>query len=72
VWEPHANFVLVQGPRPGLRDRLLERGLAARRADTFPGLDDRAIRVAVRDPGTNRRLVAALQDIVEGDRHDAR
>ena len=72
VWEPHANFVLVQGPRPGLRDRLLEHGLAARRADTFPGLDDRAIRVAVRDPETNRRLVTALQDIVEGDRHDAR
>ncbi|HEU0287948.1 MAG TPA: Rv2231c family pyridoxal phosphate-dependent protein CobC, partial [Nocardioidaceae bacterium] len=72
VWEPHANFVLVQGPRPGLRDRLLEHGLAARRADTFPGLDDRAIRVAVRDPKTNRRLVAALHDIVEGDRHDAR
>ena len=72
VWESYANFVLVQGPRPGLRDRLLVHGLAARRADTFPGLDDRAIRVAVRDRETNRRLVAALRDIVEGDRHDPR
>jgi histidinol-phosphate/aromatic aminotransferase/cobyric acid decarboxylase-like protein/adenosyl cobinamide kinase/adenosyl cobinamide phosphate guanylyltransferase len=72
VWESYANFVLVQGPRPDLRDRLLVHGLAARRADTFPGLDDRTVRVAVRDRETNQRLVAALRDIVEGDQHDAR
>ena len=63
-----ANFVLVQGERPGLRDRLLEYGLAARRTDTFPGLDDRAVRIAVRDQTTNRRVVDALRAIVEGGR----
>ncbi|WP_158603040.1 Rv2231c family pyridoxal phosphate-dependent protein CobC [Jiangella rhizosphaerae] len=66
VWDAHANFVLVRSGRPGLRDRLLEQGLAARRADTFPGLDDRAVRVAVRDRATNERLVAALRIIEEG------
>ncbi|WP_157574555.1 Rv2231c family pyridoxal phosphate-dependent protein CobC [Jiangella muralis] len=66
VWDAHANFVLVQAERPGLRERLLEHGLAARRADTFPGLDDRAVRVAVRDRETNARLVAALRSIEDG------
>jgi histidinol-phosphate/aromatic aminotransferase/cobyric acid decarboxylase-like protein/adenosyl cobinamide kinase/adenosyl cobinamide phosphate guanylyltransferase len=66
VWEGYANYVLVQGPVDGLRDRLLEHGLAARRAETFPGLDDRAIRVAVRDRATNERVIAALRDIIDG------
>ncbi|PZF80949.1 threonine-phosphate decarboxylase [Jiangella anatolica] len=60
VWDAHANFVLVRSGRPGLRDRLLAHGLAARRADTFPGLDDRAVRIAVRDRATHQRLIAAL------------
>ena len=72
VWDSSANFLLVQGPRPGLREALLGHGLAARRADTFPGLDDHSVRVAVRDRATNQRLVAALRDIVQGDRHDPR
>lgn len=66
TWDAAANFVLVQGAVPELRDRLLERGLAARRADTFPGLDDRAVRVAVRDADIHRRLAAALRGIVIG------
>lgn len=65
VWDAHANFVLLRSARPGLRDRLLEHGLAARRADTFPGLDDRAVRVAVRDHATNQRLIAALRTTEE-------
>jgi histidinol-phosphate/aromatic aminotransferase/cobyric acid decarboxylase-like protein/adenosyl cobinamide kinase/adenosyl cobinamide phosphate guanylyltransferase len=65
VWEGYANYVLVRGPVAGLRDRLLEHGLAARRADTFPGLDNRAIRIAVRDRATNERVVAALRDVIE-------
>jgi histidinol-phosphate/aromatic aminotransferase/cobyric acid decarboxylase-like protein len=66
VWNASANFVLIRSERPGLRDRLLHHGLAARRADTFPGLDDRYARVAVRDRDTNARLVAALYAIEEG------
>ncbi|WP_298332138.1 Rv2231c family pyridoxal phosphate-dependent protein CobC [Haloactinopolyspora sp.] len=63
VWDSAANFVLVRGPQPGLRARLLDHGLAARRADTFPGLDDRAIRLAVRDRETNALVVTALTTI---------
>nr|WP_281386593.1 Rv2231c family pyridoxal phosphate-dependent protein CobC [Jiangella mangrovi] len=66
VWDASANFVLIRSERPRLRDRLLRHGLAARRADTFPGLDDRYARVAVRDRDTNARLVAALHAIEEG------
>ena len=66
VWDASANFVIIRSERPGLRDRLLHHGLAARRADTFPGLDDRYARVAVRDRDTNARLVAALHAIEEG------
>jgi len=66
VWDAAANFLLLRGPVPGLRDRLLDHGLAARRADTFPGLDARAVRVAVRDPDTNSRLVSALRTILGG------
>lgn len=61
VWASPANFVLVRGPMAGLRDRLLDHGLAARRADTFPGLDDTYVRVAVRDAATNEQLVHAVR-----------
>ncbi|HSJ61044.1 MAG TPA: Rv2231c family pyridoxal phosphate-dependent protein CobC [Jiangellaceae bacterium] len=66
VWTSPANFLLVRGRVPDLRDRLLARGLAARRADTFPGLDDTYIRVAVRDSATNQLLVDAIRSILEG------
>jgi histidinol-phosphate/aromatic aminotransferase/cobyric acid decarboxylase-like protein len=66
VWTSPANFLLVRGRVPGLRDRLLAHGLAARRADTFPGLDDTYIRVAVRDSATNQLLVDAVRSIMEG------
>ena len=57
-----ASFVLVHTGRSGMRERLHAFGLAVRRGETFPGLDDTWIRVAVRDRATNRRFVAALAD----------
>lgn len=66
VRDAPANFLLLRGPVPGLRDRLLGYGLATRRADTFPGLDDRAVRVTVRDAATHQRLLSALHTILEG------
>ena len=36
-------------------------GYALRRADTFPGLDDAWVRIAVRRPDTTRKLLAALR-----------
>ena len=61
VWASPANFLLLRGPDVGLRERLLERGFAVRRAETFPGLDRRYIRVAVHpDPEVRAAFVSAL------------
>jgi histidinol-phosphate/aromatic aminotransferase/cobyric acid decarboxylase-like protein/adenosyl cobinamide kinase/adenosyl cobinamide phosphate guanylyltransferase len=62
VWPSPANFLLLRGD-DGLRGRLLDRRIAARRAETFPGLDGRYVRVAVHpDPAVRDALVAALGD----------
>jgi histidinol-phosphate aminotransferase len=39
---------------------LRERSIAVRPAGTFPGLDDRHLRLTARDPEANARLVDAL------------
>ncbi|KQV75055.1 cobyrinic acid a,c-diamide synthase [Aeromicrobium sp. Root344] len=48
----------------GAHDRLRAAGYAVRRADTFPGLDETWVRIAVRRPDTTRKLLATLQ--IEG------
>lgn len=65
-----ANFVLVRGPR-GLREALRSRGIAVRRGDTFPGLDETWVRIAVRDAVATRRLAAALAELVTPPPHVA-
>jgi cobyrinic acid a,c-diamide synthase len=57
-----APFVLVR-LGTGTRDRLREHGIAVRRADTFPGLDDSWARLAVRPPHTTARLLTALDHL---------
>ncbi|WP_278314822.1 Rv2231c family pyridoxal phosphate-dependent protein CobC [Lolliginicoccus levis] len=59
-----APFVLLGVPE-GLRQGLRERGVAVRRCDTFPGLDDRAIRVAVRERALVDTLVQAIDALDE-------
>ncbi|WP_026449152.1 Rv2231c family pyridoxal phosphate-dependent protein CobC [Actinopolyspora mortivallis] len=60
-----APFLLLRSER-GARVRawLRERGIAVRRADTFPGLSGDHFRVAVREPGENAELTAALRGIL--------
>ncbi|WP_078592025.1 Rv2231c family pyridoxal phosphate-dependent protein CobC [Streptomyces megasporus] len=59
--DPRASFVLVRHPEAAsLRERLRASGIAVRRGDTFPGLDRRWLRLAVRDRATTDRLVRAL------------
>jgi histidinol-phosphate aminotransferase len=62
---PRSSFVLLRVP-DGVRVRqaLRERGWAVRRGDTFPGLTDDHLRVAIRDPATSRRFAAALADVL--------
>lgn len=54
-----APFVLAQVGR-GVHTVLRENGIAVRRADTFPGLDDSWVRIAVRPPGLTDQLLAVL------------
>ncbi|MEV0223489.1 Rv2231c family pyridoxal phosphate-dependent protein CobC [Streptomyces sp. NPDC050704] len=62
VAEPaEGSFVLVRvSGAVGVRDRLRRLGFAVRRGDTFPGLDEGWLRVAVRDRATVNRFLQAL------------
>ncbi|MFD7461429.1 MULTISPECIES: Rv2231c family pyridoxal phosphate-dependent protein CobC [unclassified Streptomyces] len=54
-------FVLVRLPRAAaVRHRLRDLGFAVRRGDTFPGLGEEWLRLAVRDRATVDRFLAAL------------
>ncbi|MFJ5274077.1 Rv2231c family pyridoxal phosphate-dependent protein CobC [Streptomyces sp. NPDC088358] len=54
-------FVLVRLPRAGaVRDRLRGLGFAVRRGDTFPGLGEEWLRLAVRDRTTVNGFLQAL------------
>jgi histidinol-phosphate aminotransferase len=59
-----ASFVLVDTGRPDVRERLLGRGFAVRRGETFPGLGPQWIRLAVRDRATSQALCAALTEVL--------
>lgn len=54
-----ASFVLAQ-VGAGVRERLRADGIAVRRADSFPGLDDTWVRIAVRPRELTDQLLAAL------------
>ena len=58
-----APFVLAR-VGTGVHAALREAGWAVRRADTFPGLDDRWVRVAVRAPDVSRRFLGALAEVL--------
>jgi histidinol-phosphate aminotransferase len=61
VWASPANFVLARSERSDLRQQLLEQGVAVRRGETFPGLDEHVVRMAVHpDPGVRAALVTTL------------
>jgi cobyrinic acid a,c-diamide synthase len=69
--QPMASFVLldtsgVRGDhQPGwIRLALRDHGFAVRRGETFPGLGPDWMRIAVREPETTDRLVAALGRLV--------
>lgn len=66
VWEGAANFVLLRvHDGPATVRALGDAGISVR-PSTFPGLDEHYLRVAVRAPEDNRRLVAALDAALSG------
>ena len=62
VVDSAASFVLAHVGR-GIHEALRGEGIAVRRANTFPGLDDAWVRIAVRPPGTTRVLLDALDQL---------
>ncbi|WP_457255136.1 cobyrinate a,c-diamide synthase [Pedococcus sp. P5_B7] len=60
----NAPFVLAR-VRPGTHAQLRNRGFAVRRCDTFPGLDDSWVRIAVRPAAATGALLSALALSVE-------
>ncbi|GAA1742861.1 cobyrinate a,c-diamide synthase [Aeromicrobium alkaliterrae] len=62
VVTPAASFVLAR-PGTGTHARLRAAGFAVRRADTFPGLDDSWVRIAVRKPSTTRSLLSTWRSL---------
>ncbi len=65
VWPSQANFLLLRVPDgAGLVQALRERRIAVRPAGSFPGLDERYIRIAVRTRDDNALLVNALTEIL--------
>ncbi|MEU7055494.1 Rv2231c family pyridoxal phosphate-dependent protein CobC [Streptomyces sp. NPDC046197] len=68
VVEPaEGPFVLVRVPgAAGVRRRLRELGYAVRRGDTFPGLGEDWLRLAVRDRATTNAFLAALDRTLSG------
>ncbi len=68
VFSSSANFLLIELP-PALpaavcAKALREQDLLIRDCSSVPGLNRRAVRVAVRTPGQNRRLVTVLRHVL--------
>lgn len=71
VFEAAANFLLIKGLDPEFKVErfqadLAQIGLLVRRADNFPGLDQRYFRIAVRKRAENERLVKAINSWLQG------
>jgi histidinol-phosphate/aromatic aminotransferase/cobyric acid decarboxylase-like protein len=64
VWPSAANFLLVEViDGPAVVAALLDREIAVRPAESFPGLGPNHVRLAVRRRGDNERLLAALAEL---------
>jgi len=62
-----ANFLLIKCvsvDTHALRQKLGSRGMLVRDCSSFPGLDDRFIRIAVRTRRENKRLIKALRELL--------
>ncbi len=68
-----ANFLLIRVDHPGIdapfiARELLKNGIAVRVCSNFDGLDERFIRIAVRDEEENNHLLVSLRTIFGVDR----
>lgn len=65
-----APFVLVE-VQPGTREALRNTGFAVRRGDTFPGLGEQWVRIAVRDSITTDAFLGALDEVLDSQSETA-
>ena len=66
VFRSQANFLLLRITKPGLTsaqicERMLKQKILIRNAAGFRGLDSRFVRVSIRTPADNDRLIAAFE-----------
>lgn len=71
VYPTSANFILCKITRSGwtaarLKEALVQRGILIRDAGTFPGLDGRYFRIAVKSRAENAMLVRAMEGAFSG------
>ncbi len=62
-----ANFLFIKIPSskaPLFVEKLALRGILVRDCSSFPGLDERFIRISVRTAGENKRLIRALRELL--------
>ena len=63
--QPRSSFVLLRVPNgTRIREELRQRGWAVRRGDTFPGLTEDHLRIAVRQPAVSRAFAADLIEVL--------
>ena len=62
VCPSQANYLLLHGAA-GLREKLLQRGIAIRGCGNYHGLDEGWYRVAVRSHGENEALITAIRQL---------
>lgn len=72
IWPPAANFILISlapdSPTASeVRRHMAERGLLVRDCSSFPLLDDRSVRIAVRARDENERLLGELGRVLAMD-----
>ncbi|WP_447884891.1 threonine-phosphate decarboxylase CobD [Serratia fonticola] len=67
IWPGAANYIFLRCLRPGydLQQALLQHRILIRHCANYPGLSADYYRVAIKSEAANRRLIAALQQILE-------
>ena len=69
VFPPEANFIFINIRQSGLtaaqlKERMLKHGLLIRDCSSFRGLDEYYVRVAVRTPRENEKLIEAFREVL--------
>ncbi len=70
VYPSEANFFLLKVQDPQLPSKLMVKGILIRGPSGFRNLGPGYLRVAIRRPWENERLIGALQEVIDGPEGD--